>query len=127
MDGEAHSTRPTAGALFALLYRPGPHWVHGEPLDHQPLAAHLAYMEELSWAGRIALAGPFLDAAAGLAVLRAADAEAAAAVLANDPAVRDGVLVGEVRTWLPLFGDVAEAQRAANVETVRRIFAASGT
>jgi uncharacterized protein YciI len=84
-------------------------------------------MEELSWAGRIALAGPFLDAAAGLAVLRAADAEAAAAVLANDPAVRDGVLVGEVRTWLPLFGDVAEAQRAANVETVRRIFAASGT
>ncbi len=127
MDGEAHSTRPTAGALFALLYRPGPHWVHGEPLDRQPLAAHLAYMEELSWAGRIALAGPFLDAAAGLAVLRAADAEAAAAVLANDPAVRDGVLVGEVRTWLPLFGDVVEAQRAANVETVRRIFAASGT
>jgi uncharacterized protein YciI len=116
MDGEAHSTRPTAGALFALLYRPGPHWVHGEPLDRQPLAAHLAYMEELSWAGRIALAGPFLDAAAGLAVLRAADAEAAAAVLANDPAVRHGVL-----------GDVAEAQRAANVETVRRIFAASGT
>ena len=98
MDRETHAARPTTGgAMFALLYRPGPRWLRGEPLDRQPLAAHWAYLEGLARAGRVAVAGPFLDAAAGLAVLRVADAEAAAAVLADDPAVRDGVLVGEVR------------------------------
>ena len=46
-------------------------------------------------------------------------------VLADDPAVRDGVLAGEVRRWLPLIGDMAAGQRAAaNVEAVRRVFAA---
>jgi ketosteroid isomerase-like protein/uncharacterized protein YciI len=126
MDHEAHAARPaTADALFALLYRKGPRWVQGEPLERQPLAAHQAYLEELAWAGRVAFAGPFLDAGAGLAVLRVPDAEEAAAVLADDPAVRDGVLVGQVSRWLPLIGDVAAGQRAAaNVEAVRRVLAA---
>jgi uncharacterized protein len=126
MDRETHAARPAIdGALFALLYRPGPRWVRGEPLDRQPLAAHRAYLEGLARVGRVAVAGPFLDVAAGLAVLRVVDQEAAAAVLADDPAVRDGVLVGEVRRWLPLVGDMAAGRRApANIETVRRIFAA---
>ncbi len=126
MDRETHAARPTTGgAMFALLYRPGPRWVRGEPLDRQPLAAHRAYLEGLARAGRVAIAGPLLDAAEGLAVLRVADAEAAAAVLADDPAVHDGVLVGEVRRWLPLIGDMAAGQRAtADVEAVRRVFAA---
>ena len=69
MDRGTHDARPaTGGALFALLYRPGPRWARGEPLDRQPLAAHRAYLEGLARAGRIALAGPFLDAAAGFAV-----------------------------------------------------------
>ncbi|MBD0270641.1 MAG: nuclear transport factor 2 family protein [Acetobacteraceae bacterium] len=126
MDHGRQAARPTPGALFALLYRPGPRWVPGEPAKRQPLAGHLAYMEELSRAGRLALAGPFADEPpSGLAVLRAADAEEAAAVLAGDPGVRDGVLDGEARRWLPFFGDAAAAPRtAANVETVRRVFAA---
>jgi uncharacterized protein YciI len=107
--------------LFALVYRPGPRWVSGAPLAHQPLGPHRAYIRGLARAGRILLAGPFLDGAAGgLVALRAPDTEAAAAVLAADPAVRDGVLMGEVRPWRVLSGDGTAS--AVNLAVVRRIF-----
>lgn len=130
----AHSpARPTA--VFALLYRPGPAWLAGRPVRVQPLAPHRAYAQTLFEQGRLLCAGPFLDDSGGIALVRAATYEDAHDVLAGDPAVVRGVLVGEVRPWLALFDwtRALEARLAAhedaerNAEAVRDLFRAVET
>jgi uncharacterized protein len=53
--------------------------------------AHLEHLRPLAEAGRIRLAGPFLDKTGSLIVLEAASLEEAWAIVARDPYVREGV------------------------------------
>ncbi len=55
------------------------------------LQRHFAYLDEQRAAGRLLLAGPALDGAYGVAILKVTTASEAEAFVAADPAVREGL------------------------------------
>lgn len=66
--------------------------------------AHLAHLEPLSKAGRVPLAGPFLDGTGSLIVIEAASLEEAWQLVAADPYVKGGVFDRvEVRPFKRVF------------------------
>lgn len=93
-----------AQPLFAFIYRPGPAWKPGLPMAQQDLRAHGGYIAKLTAEGRVVAAGGWAGADGGMAVLRAADADEAARLLAADPAITGGIFVADLRRWSPRFG-----------------------
>lgn len=92
--------------LFTLIWRPGPSWVVGKPIQEQDLGEHRDYFGELSRRGLVVIAGPFIDPrSGGMAVLRAADLEAAQSIFSQDPAVVAGVFLGDVRPFYTVYAD----------------------
>lgn len=90
---------------FLFLYRPGPAWRAGVPMNQQGLAPHGAYMQRLLREERLLAGGGFTDIDGGMAVVRAASMEEARALLAADPAITSGIFVADVRHWRPRFRD----------------------
>ncbi|HST37643.1 MAG TPA: YciI family protein [Allosphingosinicella sp.] len=98
--------------LFLFLYRPGPAWQAGVPMARQNLRDHAAYHARLVREGRSFAAGGYTGEDGGMAIVRAADIEEARAMLAADPAIRNGAFVAEIRQWTPRFyGDAPLAER----------------
>ena len=95
---------------FAFIYRPGPAWLPNRSVLQQPLVGHFAYIEKLERDGILCLGGPFKDDAGALGIVQAADLEGASALIADDPAVRDGVFVAEVHPWHPAVPGMVEAK-----------------
>lgn len=92
--------------LFAILWRPGRAWIAGQPVQHQKLTEHRAYWTRLSRAGRVFVAGPYVDAeAGGIALIRAATIDEARQIMSDDPAVTAGVFVGTLRPYYVVFGN----------------------
>jgi uncharacterized protein YciI len=100
----AHAQSGAAQTFFLLIYSPGPAWKQGVPVGQQALGPHGKYMASLAADGRLVAGGPLLDADGGMAILHAADAAAARAILAADPAVQAGIMKAEVHAWSPMFG-----------------------
>jgi uncharacterized protein YciI len=97
---------------YAFVYAPGPQWLVGRPRTEQNLGAHRAYIADLYARGQVLFGGAFLDdAEGGFGVVRAKDRDEALALLAADPAIKEGVFTGEVRRWHAVF-DEAEDLRA---------------
>jgi uncharacterized protein YciI len=90
--------------LFAVIYRPGPAWKPGLAMAQQDLRAHGGYIARLASEGRVVAGGGWVGVDGGMAVLRCADADEAARLLAADPAVTTGVFAAELRRWAPRFG-----------------------
>lgn len=84
---------------YLILYSPGPEWVAGKPFFEQKLMEHGSYMKQLYDAGTLLEGGPFTDHSGGLSIIRVEDEAAAKAVLAEDPALINGVFVAELRPW----------------------------
>ncbi len=103
--------------LFALCYRPGPAWLPGKSVFEQPLEAHRAYMQSLLDAGTIVLGGPYRDDTGGLVAVDAESREVALDILASDPAIAVGVMLGEVHPWLIVGGRAATPSVLAKQET----------
>lgn len=95
---------------FVFIYRPGPAWLPNWSVLQQPLEGHFAYMEKLQQDGVLCLGGPFKDDTGALGIVRAADFEGAFALVANDPAVLEGVFVAEVHPWHPSVPGVVETK-----------------
>jgi uncharacterized protein YciI len=89
--------------LFLFLFRPGPAWRAGVPMREQDLREHGAYHDRLVREGRSVAGGGYVGEDGGLAIVRAADLAEAQAMLAADPAIRNGVFVAELRQWRPRF------------------------
>ncbi len=89
--------------LYLFLYRPGPAWRAGVPMRQQDLRDHAAYHGRLLREGRSFAGGGYVGENGGLAIVRAAGLEEARAMLAADPAIRNGVFVAELRQWAPRF------------------------
>ena len=104
MTSAAHAAPDPAQPLFAFIYRPGPAWKPGLPMAQQDLRAHGGYIARLAQEGRVVAAGGWAGADGGMAVLRAADADEAARLLAADPAVSAGIFQADLRRWSPRFG-----------------------
>ncbi len=92
-----------ARQLFLFLFRPGPAWRQGVPMRQQNLREHGAYHSGLVQEGRSVAGGGYVGEEGGMAIVRAADLAEAQAMLAADPAIRNGVFVAELRQWAPRF------------------------
>lgn len=87
--------------LFAVFYRPGPNWKVGLPMNRQALSDHVRYYLKGVADGRVFAGGGLVAVSGGVAILTLPSLREAEAFLAADPAVRDGVFVGEVQVWTP--------------------------
>ncbi len=88
---------------FIVVHTPGPAWMSGQPVFEQPgVGAHVAHYRAWLTAGKLALGGPFMDAAGGGMMITASgvkEDEVRAFALA-DPSVTAGLLRVDVRPWL---------------------------
>lgn len=93
----------TPSPRFLVVHGPGPKWRHDRsPFEQDGVRAHVDHYRKLLADERLALGGPFLDGQGG-GMMIAADGvsgDELAAFAAADPAVRDGLLTFQVRTWL---------------------------
>jgi uncharacterized protein len=93
-DQDAGSHRD---ARFYLVFL---HSIPGKPLSAEVVSRHAAHLAELDGAGKLVLAGPILERAGGLIVLRVAGLAEAKAIAEEDPMVRGAYQTYEVGTWL---------------------------
>lgn len=90
--------------LFVIIWRPGPNWKKAPPVTDQDLTRHRAYFADLSTAGLVATAGPFLDeSGGGLAILKVANIADAIHIMRADPAIEGAVFEGDVRPYYVVF------------------------
>ena len=75
-------------------------------------AAHMANIERLHTAGKLLVAGPFLDNGTlrGIFIFKCASLEEAQALAATDPAVQAGRLIVEIHPWLTMKGNIRDPE-----------------
>jgi uncharacterized protein YciI len=88
---------------FVAFHRPGPAWKADVDFLEQPgVDEHAAHYAEALSAGHLERGGPFLDASGGMMVFAPhVTRTLAEEVAASDPAVRGGLLLVDVKPWLP--------------------------
>lgn len=85
----------------AVFHSPGPKWQKGVDFHEQPnIMAHVQHYAKLHQEGKLLLGGPFIDQdAGGMMIADGVSREELEAFAADDPAVKDGLLTFEVKTW----------------------------
>jgi hypothetical protein len=86
-----------------VFHRPGPAWQAGKSMFEQPgVMQHVQHYRRWLDAGKLELGGPHLDAAGGGMMVPVAGVleEEVQRFALDDPAVKDGTLIAEVRPWL---------------------------
>jgi uncharacterized protein YciI len=84
-----------------FLFR-GPKWAPGDTPESRKLQEeHMANIRRMGEAGKLVIAGPFMDGGdlRGLYVFRVTSAEEAKALVESDPAVQAGHLRFELHPW----------------------------
>lgn len=100
------STAAAPGARdlrFVVFHRPGPAWLAGKSMFEQPgIREHVAHYRRLLAAGKLVMGGPHLDGPGGGMMIPAPGVpeDEIRAFAADDPAVKSGLLLVEVRPWL---------------------------
>lgn len=92
----------TRDVRYVVIHTPGPGWLPGRSLFEQPgVKEHVAHYRKLLDAGKLSLGGPYLDSQGGGMMIPAQGVSQAeiAAFAAEDPAVKSGLLLVEVRPW----------------------------
>ena len=69
------------------------------PIEERIVQAHFDYLTELLHASKLVLAGPCLDGAFGVVVLRSETEAEARALMGSDPAVAAGVFSAELHPF----------------------------
>lgn len=86
---------------FAAIYRRGPNWAPGVNVFQQPtIAEHIVHHEALG--ERLVAAGPLMTGdvhLVGIVIILAGNQQDASAWLKSDPAIRSGVLSGDIGEW----------------------------
>jgi uncharacterized protein YciI len=88
---------------LVVMHTPGPSWLPGRSMFEQPgIKEHVAHYRKLLDAGKLTLGGPYLDDKGGGMMIPANGVSEAeiAKFAAEDPAVKSGLLVAEIRPWL---------------------------
>lgn len=98
------------------LLRPGPHRQQDSLTAAGIQQGHMRYIQELSVAGKLVLAGPFLEQEhfRGVFILNTTDAEEARGLCDGDPAVQAGRLEALIIPWyasasLPLLAPIHQS------------------
>lgn len=75
-----------------------------DPVGSQRLRPlHLAYLDGLRQAGKVLMAGPFVDGDGGMVMYDVESLEEAKRLASEDPLVKAGVRSLELRAWAPLW------------------------
>lgn len=91
---------PMPDQFIYLVRPPRPDFVQTRtPAEARIVQAHFDYLTELLHASKLVLAGPCLDGAFGIVVLKGVDAAEAQALMAADPAVKAGVFSAELHPF----------------------------
>jgi uncharacterized protein YciI len=88
---------------YVVFHRPGPKWQQGVDFREQDgVGEHVQHYLKLHRQGKLELGGPFLSEDAGGMMVATKDVsqDELDAFAVDDPAVRSGLLVCEVRPWL---------------------------
>ena len=76
------------------------HSIPERPLSPEAVELHAAHLAELDDSGKLVMAGPLVERAGGLIVLRTASVAEAIAIAEEDPLVRGAYQTYELGTWL---------------------------
>ena len=76
------------------------HSIPERPLSREVVDLHANHLAELDDSGKLVMAGPLLERAGGLIVLRTESAAEAMAIAEEDPLVRGAYQTYELGTWL---------------------------
>jgi len=76
------------------------HSIPERSLSPQVVDQHAAHLAELDDSGKLVMAGPLVERAGGLIVLRTGSAAEAMAIAEEDPLVRGAYQTYELGTWL---------------------------
>lgn len=99
----AQSSGATKDIRYVVFHRPGPAWQQGKSMFEQPgVAQHVQHYRQWLASGKLEFGGPHLDAAGGGMMIPVAGVPQGEVerFAAEDPAVKDGTLLFEVRPWL---------------------------
>jgi len=86
-------------ALFAGIFSPGPRWDEFASEREQQIGRHRDYQRTQLAAGKFIIGGPFVDRSGGMALYRAGSRAEIEGIVANDPAVVNGLYQVELRQW----------------------------
>ena len=95
--------QPARPIRYVVLHKPGPKWQTG--VDYRQQAGvneHVQHYFKLHEQGKLQLGGPFLlpDAGGMMVTTKEVSLEEIEAFAAEDPAVKSGLLIYEVRPWM---------------------------
>jgi uncharacterized protein YciI len=76
------------------------HSIPERPLSPEMVELHAAHLAELDDSGKLVMAGPLVERAGGLIVLRIGSVAEAIAIAEEDPLVRGAYQTYELGTWL---------------------------
>jgi uncharacterized protein YciI len=76
------------------------HSIPERPLSPDVVELHAAHLAELDDSGKLVMAGPLVERAGGLIVLRIGSVAEAIAIAEEDPLVRGAYQTYELGTWL---------------------------
>jgi uncharacterized protein YciI len=109
-NAQTPTVNPQTGTVMATYYvvllRRGPAWTSAVTPETSAVSkGHMDNIRRLEDAGKMVVAGPFLEqsgdrALTGLFVLRAVSAAEAKALIDSDPAVKAGRFVYEILPWM---------------------------
>ena len=94
---------PEMTTYYMVFLVKGDAWTPGETPELQKLQEqHLAHFRAMHAAGKLVIAGPFLDGQSirGICVYKAGSVEEARKLAEDDPMVKSGRLKVEVHPWL---------------------------
>jgi uncharacterized protein YciI len=90
----------SAGRQEAKYYLIFLHSIPERPLSPEVVELHAAHLAELDDSGELVMAGPLVERAGGLIVLRTGSIAEAIAIAEEDPLVRGAYQTYELGTWL---------------------------
>ena len=93
-----HVTNVSTFAYVVKLARPGA-FENMTPKEEAVVDEHFEYLKSGLAEKRVILAGPCLDGAFGIVIFRAHSAKDAEKFMKNDPAVKQGVMTGELHSF----------------------------
>src|SRR5580693_6961225 len=76
------------------------HSIPERPLSPEVVELHAAHLAELDDSGKLVMAGPLVERAGGLIVLRTGSVAEAMSIAEEDPLVRGAYQTYELGTWL---------------------------
>lgn len=96
----APSSRPIR---YVIIHKPGPKWQYGVDYRQQEgVGEHVQHYLKLHQQGKLQLGGPFLlpDVGGMMVTTKNVSLEEIEAFAAEDPAVKLGLLIYEIRPWM---------------------------